>query len=417
MRLLHTSDWHLGRSLHREDLLGAQGEFVDALVATVRAEAVDVVLVSGDVYDRALPPVDAVSLCDEALGRLAAEKVRVVLISGNHDSVTRLGFGSGLFDAAGIHVRTDPLGSGRPVLLEDRHGPVAVYAIPYLEPDSVRAALGCDGRGHEAVLGAAMTSVRADLVTRPAGTRSVALAHAFITGARPCDSERDISVGGLSIAPAALFAGIHYTALGHLHGAQDVGAREPFAAGGHGENGGAAGHGAGGGGGVGGVHARQERVRYSGSPLAYSFSEEHQRKAMWLVDLDQHGVADVTEVPCPVRRPLSRVAGRLEDLLTARRWSAHTGHYLQVTLTDPVRPRDPMERLRARFPHVLVLDFAPEGGRPADASSYAGRVRGRSDLDLAAGFVEHVRQRPVDADEADLLRTAFEEMRRREALV
>src|SRR6202453_5007506 len=138
MRLLHTSDWHLGRSLHRADLRAAQSAFLDHLVDTVRAEKVDAVLVAGDVYDRAVPPVDAVELCADALNRLHDAGASVVLISGNHDSARRLGFGSDLLDVAGVHVRTRPSALARPVLLEDAHGPVAVYGVPYLEPDAVR---------------------------------------------------------------------------------------------------------------------------------------------------------------------------------------------------------------------------------------------------------------------------------------
>jgi len=377
MRLLHTSDWHLGRSFHREDLLGAQARFVDFLVETVRSERVDAVLVSGDIYDRALPSVDAVAVCNDALARLADTGTRVVLISGNHDSARRLGFGAGLMDAAGIHLRTDPAGCGRPILLEDRHGPVAVYALPYLEPDAVRAELGCDDRSHVAVLAAAMTRVRADLAGR-SGIRSVALSHALVTGGEACDSERDISVGGASSVPAATFAGVDYTALGHLHGAQRV----------------------------------AEAVRYSGSPLAYSFSEEHQRKAVLLVELgaEPGGPVTVEHLPTPVPRPLARVSGRLDDLLGADRWSGLSGHYLQVTLTDPVRPREPMERLRARFPHVLVLGFAPDGEADADQRSYAARLRGRGDLEVAADFVAHVRGGP-DEFETALLAEAFEAVR------
>src|SRR3569833_1887117 len=135
MRLLHTSDWHLGRSFHREDMLGAQARYVDHLVETVRAERVDAVLVSGDLYDRALPPVDAVALCDEALRRLAAEEVQVVVTSGSHASAQRLGCGAGLMPAAGVHVRADPRRVGEPVLLADG---TAVYGLPYLEPEVVR---------------------------------------------------------------------------------------------------------------------------------------------------------------------------------------------------------------------------------------------------------------------------------------
>jgi exonuclease SbcD len=381
MRLLHTSDWHLGRSFHREDLLGAQARFVDFLVETVRAERVDAVLVSGDVYDRALPSVDAVSVCDDALRRLAATGTRVVLISGNHDSARRLGFGADLIDTAGIHLRTDPSVCDRPVLLEDGDGPVAVYALPYLEPDAVRVELGCDERSHTAVLTAAMDRVRSDLLGRP-GSRSVVLAHAFVTGAEVSDSERDISVGGAASVPAATFDGMDYTALGHLHGPQRL----------------------------------RDAVRYSGSPLAYSFSEEHHRKGVLLVDLGARpGSAAVVEhLPTPVERGLARVSGRLDDLLTDPRWDAVADHYLQVTLTDAARPRDPMERLRARFPHVLVLGFAPEGAGATDQLSYAARLRGRSDLQVADDFVAHVRSAPEPTESA-LLAEAFEAVRLAEA--
>jgi exonuclease SbcD len=374
MRLLHTSDWHLGRSFHREDLLSAQARFVDFLVDTVRAERVDAVLVSGDVYDRALPAVDAVALCDEALRRLAATGVRVVLISGNHDSPRRLGFGSGLIDAAGIHLRTDVTAAHRPVQLDDPEGPVAVYAVPYLEPDAVRAELGCDDRSHAAVLGAAMTRVHEDLSRRP-GSRSVVLAHAFVVGGEPSESERDISVGGVPSVPRSVFDGVDYAALGHLHGAQRL----------------------------------SESVRYSGSPLPFSFSEEHHTKAMLMVELGAAPGApvQVTPVPTPVHRPLARITGRMDDLLTGDRWTAFEGHYLQVTLTDPSRPREPMERLRHRFPHVLVLGFAPETGSDGPVASYAERMRGRTDLEVTTDFVAHVRG-PAEPAEVALLAEALE---------
>src|SRR5271167_3305945 len=163
MRLLHTSDWHLGRSLHRADLRAAQSAFLDHLVDVARAEKVDAVLVAGDIYDRAVPPVDAVELCEDALLRLHDTGARIVLISGNHDSARRLGFGSGLLEKAGVHLRTRPGALARPVVLTDIHGPVAVYGVPYLEPDAVRDELppagsgdGTAPRGHAGVLGHAV---------------------------------------------------------------------------------------------------------------------------------------------------------------------------------------------------------------------------------------------------------------------
>src|SRR6188508_2346126 len=198
MRILHTSDWHLGRSFHGEDLLAAQAAYVDHLIETVDAEGVDLLVVAGDIYDRALPPVDAVALADDAFRRLATSRAQVVVTSGNHDSARRLGFNARLVELAGLHLRTDAGRVDEPVLLDDEHGQVAVYGIPYLEPDVLRHAWGLATRSHHAALSHAMELVRADLGTRPAGTRSVVVAHAFVAGGLASDSERDIAVGGVS---------------------------------------------------------------------------------------------------------------------------------------------------------------------------------------------------------------------------
>jgi exonuclease SbcD len=373
MRLLHTSDWHLGRSFHRVDLLGAQAAFVDHLVETVRAERVDAVLVSGDVYDRALPPVDAVRLCDEALHRLA-ELTRVVLIAGNHDSAQRLGFGAGLMGTAGVHVRTDQAQVGEPVLLGGDGAPIAVYGVPYLEPELVRPAWGLAERGHAAVLTEAIRRIRADAARRP-GVPAVVLAHAFVTGGEPSDSERDISVGGVSHVPVRVFDGIDYVALGHLHGRQRL----------------------------------TERVRYSGSPLAYSFSEERHRKGCWLIDIGATGVKEINFVGAPVPRPLARLRGRLDDLLTAPSFEHYREHWLQVTLTDPVRPAAAMERLRRRFPHTLVLGFEPDGAASEGTrATWTERIKERSEREVAFDFVGEVGGLPATPGERALLHEAFE---------
>ena len=381
MRILHTSDWHLGRSFHSVGMLGAQAAYVDHLLDTVETERVDLVVVSGDVHDRALPPVDAVELADDTFARLAASRAQVVVSSGNHDSPARLGFNSRLADAAGVHLRTRWQDVGTPVLLDDAHGPVAVYGIPYLEPDAVRAAWDLPSRSHEAALAAAMTRVHADLDARP-GTRSVVLAHAFVAGhpdaagRMASDSERDISVGGIQIAPTSLFTGVDYAALGHLHGRQTL----------------------------------TETVRYSGSPLAYSFSEATQTKGSWLVDLGADGVSSAEFVPAPVPRRLATLRGHLDDLLTGREHAAAEDAWLQVTLTDPRRPLRAMDRLRERFPHALMLGFDPEGAAPA-RGPVLPRVDGRSDLDIALGFVAEVRDLEATTEEQLLLQLACDSCR------
>src|SRR3954454_15555478 len=205
MRILHTSDWHLGRSFHGEDLLVAQAAYVDHLIETVETQQVDLVVVSGDVYDRALPSVDAVALADDALHRLGTSRARVVITSGNHDSQRRLGFNSRVVDLAGVPLRTDAGRVAEPIVVEDEHGPVAVYGIPYLEPDVLTHAWGLPTRSHQSVMSAALDRIRADLSRRPVGTRSVVLAHAFVAGGLSSESERDISVGGVSVVPLDLF--------------------------------------------------------------------------------------------------------------------------------------------------------------------------------------------------------------------
>lgn len=379
MRLLHTSDWHIGRCLHGADLLDAQEAVLAALARVVADERVDVVLVSGDVYDRAIPSADATGVLDRALVRLREAGAVVVLTAGNHDSARRLGFAADLLAVSGVHVRASVGELDRPVLLRDVHGEVAVYGLPYLEPEVTRHELGVpQARSHEAVLTAAMDRVRADLAGRP-GCRSVVLAHAFVGGGRPSDSERDICVGGVDLAPATVFDGVDYVALGHLHRPQTLTAR----------------------------------LRYSGSPLAYSFGEAGQSKRAWLVELGPDGLAQVSPVALPVPRPLAVLTGPLAEIVGNPAHAVHEDSFVSVRLTDPVRPVDPMRRLQQRFPHCVHLEWSA----PAVASggtSYRERVRGRSDLEVAAEFVRSVRGIPASAAELGMLAGALAEGARAE---
>ncbi|SHN85009.1 Exodeoxyribonuclease I subunit D [Geodermatophilus obscurus] len=356
MRLLHTSDWHIGRSLHGADLLREQEAVLSGLADVVVVESVDVVVVAGDVYDRAVPSADATGVLDRVVGRLLRAGAAVVLTPGNHDSARRLGTFSGLLSAAGLHVRATTAALDEPVLLRDEHGEVAVYGLPYLEPELARHELGVPGaRSHEAVLTEAMERVRRDLFLRP-GARSVVLAHAFVGGGVPSDSERDICVGGVDLVPAPVFDGVDYVALGHLHRTQTI----------------------------------TERLRYSGSPLAYSFGEAGQQKQVWLVDLDATGLAGVRALALPTPRPLTVLTGTLDELLADPAHAPVEEHFVSARLTDDVRPSDPMRRLQARFPHCVHLDWTGGAGG-GDRRSYQERLRGRSDLEVAAEFVTHVR--------------------------
>ncbi|MEU4666980.1 exonuclease SbcCD subunit D C-terminal domain-containing protein [Amycolatopsis sp. NPDC023774] len=357
MRLLHTSDWHVGRTFHGADLLAEQEAVLTHLAELVTSERVDVVVVAGDIYDRAVPSAEAVRVATKAMSRIRQAGAQLVITPGNHDSAARLGAFADFAAAGGLHLRATVAGLAEPVLLNDEHGDVAIYGIPYLEPEPSRHALGVpEARGHTGVLTEAMRRVREDLAARPE-TRSVVLAHAFVTGGASSESERTIAVGGVEQVPGDVFDGVDYVALGHLHGPQTL----------------------------------AEHLRYSGSPLAYSFSEAHQRKSVWLVDLDAAGLAEVRRHELPVPRPLATLRGELQELLDAPEHEEWRDHFLSVTVTDRVRPVDGMRRLRERFPYAVHLDWEPEGGLAGAQLKYADAVRGRTDIEIARSFLDDCR--------------------------
>jgi DNA repair protein SbcD/Mre11 len=386
MRLIHTSDWHLGRTLHGENLLEHQAAFLDWLLGEAVSHRADAVVVAGDVYDRAVPPVDAVAILDRALLAFARERIPMVITSGNHDSAVRLGFGAGLSEAAGIHLRTTVADIARPVIVADEHGEVAIYGLPYLLPDAVMADLGAE-RSHASVLAAAAARIHEDARARGIG-RTVVAAHAFVTGGAPSESERDIRVGGIGDAPAAVFDGFCYAALGHLHGQQHIR-----------------------------VGGSATTVRYSGSPLAFSFSEKHQAKSVTLAEIDAAGRVVATQLPAPVPRPLREVRGKLDDLLAraAGDLADVAGAWVKVVLTDTVRPASPMERLREAWPHTIVLNFAPEGGL-ADADADLGRLAEAVDpVEICGLFVEFTNGGPPDDAQQAVLREVVEAAQQAEA--
>ncbi|HEY5353288.1 MAG TPA: exonuclease SbcCD subunit D [Streptosporangiaceae bacterium] len=387
MRLIHTSDWHLGRTLHGENLLPYQDGFLRWLLDEAVRQRAGAVVVAGDIYDRAVPPLDAVRLLDAVLLRFAQAGIPVILTSGNHDSAVRLGFGAGLSEAAGIHLRTSVGDLARPVLLADEHGPVAVYGVPYLLPDAVMAELGVRTRTHQAVLAEAARLIRADAATRGIA-RTVVAAHAFVTGGQPAESERDIRVGGVADVPAAVFAGFSYVALGHLHGAQRAGP--------------------------------DPEIRYSGSPLAFSFSEKDHVKSVTLAEIDAAGQVRTTLLPAPVPRPLREVRGTLDNLLAradkhgADQHGADSGladlagAWVKVVLTDTVRPSAPMERLREKWPHTLILDFAPEGQLTSSDADLERLASATDPVEICCMFVDFTSGGPADGAHRAVLRAAVE---------
>ncbi|POH69671.1 MULTISPECIES: exonuclease SbcCD subunit D [Cryobacterium] len=356
MKILHTSDWHIGRTFHTHSTLDHLALVLDALVDIVRERGVDVVAVAGDIFDSATPSADSYTLLSGTLARLHATGARVVMTSGNHDSATRLGFQSEWAGLAGIHVVTGFDQYRTPISIDDEHGPVHFYGIPFLEPALVRHHYPDELlKTHEQVLGLAMRQVRADLADR--GGRSVVLAHCFAAGVAASDVERDISAGGLDLVPVSVFDGPDYVALGHIHGRAQI----------------------------------TDRVRYSGAPLHYSFAEADKPRGGWLVDLDANGLAETEWVDLPIPRRLRVVTGELESLAHDDAFTSFENDWIAAVLTDRVRPLDGMRTLQKRFPHCVALEHRPTITQATEESTYSDRVKHKSDPEIVAGFLEFVR--------------------------
>ena len=372
MRILHTSDWHIGRSFHGHSTTAHLEQVLEALVAVVVDQQVNVVVVAGDVFDSATPAAENFDVLTRALAKLRATGTRVVMTSGNHDSATRLGFQSGFAELAGIHIITRHEQAITPVTIADEHGPVHFYGIPYLEPSMLRHRYpDATLRTHTDALAFTMDSIRADLDSR--GGRSVVISHCFAADVADVSSdlaqdsgERDITAGGLDVVPLSTFDGPDYVALGHIHGRARL----------------------------------SDRARYSGAPLHYSFSEAAKPRGGWLVSLDETGLSSVEWVDLPVPRRLTVLTGELESLLADAAHSEHEQDWVAAILTDRVRPMDGMRRLQARFPFAAMLDHRPSIVADAGPTSYGERIKAKSDSEIVDGFLEFVRNGvgPTDAE-------------------
>ena len=378
MRILHTSDWHIGRTFHGHPTLPSLESVLDAMVENVRVRGVQVVVAAGDIFDSSTPSAEAVELLDAALLKLREAGSQVVLTSGNHDSPARLGAKAAFAKHAGIHVLTRSDQLAEPVTLTDEHGPVHFYGVPYLEPVRQRTIWADAGsmRSQRDALDYATEMIRADAAGRHG--RTVVLAHTFVQGAEAesCDSEQRDILGGVDKVPVSSFDGFTYAALGHIHGRMTL----------------------------------AENVRYSGAPLHYSFSEAAKPRGGWLVDLDMNGLAGVEWVDLPVPRSLSVLTGTLEELLVDPAHDAITANWISAILTDNTRPMDAMRRLQARFPWCATLEFRPSVVATDSARTYTELVRGRSDQELIDGFLAKVRNgEGSTGDETELVREVVAE--------
>jgi exonuclease SbcD len=374
MRIIHTADWHLGRIFYGVHLTQDQAYVLDQFIDLVRDARPDVVVIAGDVYDRAVPPPEAVSLLDETLSRLVIElKTRVVLIAGNHDSPERLGFGTRLLSQSGLHVAgrfgLDPLWTSP----TDAHGPVNICAIPYADPALVRERLGNpDIYDHAGAMQAAIAKARE---TRPRGVRSVLVAHALVVGSEESESERPLSVGGTGAIRPSVFDGFSFVALGHLHRPQRAG---------------------------------NDRIHYSGSLLRYSFAEADHSKSVNLVEIDAAGRFSVERLPLVPRRAVRCVTGTIEELLRAPVGS-EADDYLSVTLLDKGPVFDPIGRLRAKYPNVLELKRAELLAR-GDASTRVD-YRKLSDREIFASFFQTAKGEVASEEEINAYLAVVEQLR------
>ena len=378
MKILHTSDWHLGRTFLSESMHVHQEVFIEWLIEFVVSEKIELVIIAGDVYDRSVPPTESVRLFDRALIGLSAA-CPVFITPGNHDSAVRLGFGSGLMAANGVHIRSEISDIGVPLEVISRDGTrVVVYGIPYLQPEVVSVQLEAE-RTHAGVLNTAMERIRTDLVNQ-GDARVVVVSHAFITGGSSSESERSLEIGGIGDAPSSIFTGVDYVAMGHLHGAQVISTPEKTST----------------------------IVKYSGSPLPYSFSEEKHNKSVTLIDIPTSGPVAYENISTPVPGPLFTIAGELEDLLSNPRFDEVENYWVRAVVTDPTRQERTRERLMERFVNLKHIEFSPQGGAPTLSIHERLDPQSTPPIEIAAGFVAHVSNAEVSDPQRILFQGAIE---------
>ena len=364
MRFAHLSDLHLGKRVCEFSMLEDQRYILEQILALLDAHPVDGVLLAGDLYDKPVPPAEAVRLLDWFLTQLAARGLPVFAISGNHDSADRVAFGSALLETSRVYVSPVFSGAPQPICLADEHGPVDVYLLPFLKPASVRHVWPDEPiESYNDALAYVLRHCTPD-----PGHRSLLVAHQFVAGAAACESEEP-SVGGLDCVDAALFDAFDYVALGHLHSPQKVG---------------------------------RDTLRYCGTPLKYSFSEAHQHKSITFVDLGEKGCVDISTAPLTPLHDLREVRGSYLELTDRRTYEGTaTDDYLHITLTDEQDVPDALAKLRLIYPNLMRLDYDNRRTREDQQITAPERVENITPLQHLAAFYELQNNQPL-TDEQDV---------------
>jgi len=374
MKFIHTSDWHIGRQFHNVSLLEDQRHVLEQLVGYIAQEAVDALVIAGDIYDRSVPPASAVEMLDEFISLIVSDmKVPVIMIPGNHDGAERLRFGSRQLQAAGLHILGDLKQIEQPVVIDG----VAFYGIPYNDPETVRNLFGLEVSSYNDAHSALVEKIKA---VRVAGQPSVLISHCFLDGAAASESERPLSIGGVDRVSYEPCKDFDYVALGHLHSPQ---------------------------------HRGEDYIRYSGSILKYSFSERNQKKGITLVELDENGLKEIQHLPLRPLRDMRILEGNLQDILDEGKVDPGKEDYLLVRLTDRHAILDPMAKLRAAFPNVLHLEkpgMLVTGAQKADSSMLK-----RGELEMFRDFFVQITGRELSGDQDQAIQRVLNELEQKEA--
>ena len=381
MKLMHLSDLHLGKRLHEMSLLEDQSYILQQLIALVQQEKPDCVLLAGDIYDKPVPPAEAVTLLDNFLNRLS-QLATVCVISGNHDSAERLAFGSQLMRASGVHFCGVYTGEPQFITLHDKYGVVNIYLLPFLKPANVRHCLSEEEAAkitsyHEA-LRCAVERLNIDT-----SVRNVLVAHQFVTGAQTAGSEA-VNVGGVDNIGAEVFSDFDYVALGHIHKAQNVGS---------------------------------ERIRYSGTPLKYSFAEWQQEKTVTLVELGEKGDINITTLPLVPLRELRKLRGMYDELIEKPFYKdfpvdsdGRLRDFFHITLTDEDDVTDAVQKLRTVYKHLLQLEYDNVRTRNDNTIEGAERVVEKSPLELMGEFYQLQNNQALSDVQKEYLENLLEEL-------
>ena len=373
MKILHTSDWHIGRQFHNVSLLDDQAYVLEQIIDIVIKDQIDTVLIAGDIYDRSVPPATAVSLLNKVLNRFHELSVAVVIISGNHDSAERLGFGSLPMSLSGLHILSDLNKITQPVVLKDQFGPVNIYGVPYSDPTEVKHIYAADVTTHDQAMALMLDQIKQK---HNSNERNILLSHCFIQGGEESESERPLSIGGADRVSDQHFRFFDYVALGHLHGRQFRGS---------------------------------EAIRYSGSILKYSFSEEKQIKSVTLIELGEKGDVQIEQRPLKPLRDMRIVTGELNEILLQGQNDPHRDDYLMVRLTDTHALLDVMGKLREVYPNVLHIERP--GLMYASATQQAKREQlNQGELSMFSDFFTQIRDTPPNETQLQYIADLLQEL-------